>query len=277
MNDYINLYFNSVLSLGTPESLLALLFLGLARLLPIIQLSPFFGSRTLPQPVKVGFAITLFAVFLPSMLINLTAPVYFNMQFLLMIFKELFVGYSIGWIMSMPFTIVQNVGMIIDHQRGGASLQVNDPTIQTQSSPIGTMFNLILIFVFYFIDGPFYFLEAINTSYELLPPDRVLSARFFTEASTFWQIQIRIFNRMMVLSTQLVAPPLITILMTDMFLGIANRLAPQVQITFLGLPLKSLLALFVVYLGWRDYNQQTIVLIFQWLDTLKNAIFSLSL
>ncbi len=277
MNDYIHLYFSSVLALGTPESFFAVLLLGLARLLPIIQLSPFFGSRTLPQPVKIGFAIALIAIFFPTMIINLSAPVYFNMNFLWMGFKELFIGFSIGWIMSAPFSIVQNVGMIIDHQRGGASLQVNDPTIQTQSSPIGTMLNLMLIFVFYYIDGPFYFLEAINTSYEILPMDRILSQRFFSEASTFWQIQIHILNKIMVLSTQLVAPPLIAILMTDMFLGIANRLAPQVQITFLGLPLKSLLALLVMYLGWKEYNQQTIVLVFQWMDILKKAIFSLKL
>ena len=276
MNDYIDLYLNSVLAAGTPESFLSLFLLGLARLLPIILMSPFFGSRTLPQPVKVGFAISLFAIFLPTMLVNLKAPVYFNMSLLFMAFKEMFIGFSLGWLMSCPFSIVQNVGMIIDHQRGGASLNVNDPTIQTQSSPIGTLYNLVLIYVFYYIDGPFYFMEAINTSYEILPPDTFLSQAFFSRASDFWDIQIKLLNKIMVVATQLVAPPLITILMTDMFLGIANRLAPQVQITFLGLPLKSLLAFTVMWLGWKQYNQQTVVMVFQWFDLIKDALFSLA-
>ncbi len=275
MNEYISLYLNSALAAGTPESFLSLFLLGLARLFPIIQMSPFFGSRTLPQPVKVAFAISLWAVFLPTLLINLSGPLYFNVNLLYMAMKELFIGFSLGWIMSSPFSIVQTVGMLIDHQRGGASLNINDPTVQTQSSPIGTLYNLVLIFIFYFIDGPFYFLEAINTSYEILPPDTFLSAAFFTRASPFWEIQITLLNKIMVVTTQLVAPPLITILMTDMFLGIANRLAPQVQITFLGLPLKSLLAFVVMYIGWKEYNQQTIVMIFQWLDVLKDAIFAL--
>lgn len=153
---------------------------------------------------------------------------------------------------------------------------VNDPTIQTQSSPLGTLFNLVLIYIFYYIDGPFYFLEAINTSYEILPPDTFLSEAFFHRASTFWDIQIKLLNKVMVLTVQLCAPPLITILMTDMFLGIANRLAPQVQITFLGLPLKSLLAFTVIWLGWKQYNQQSIVMVFQWFDILKDVIFSFS-
>jgi len=276
MNDYIDLYLNSALAAGTPESFLSLFLLGLARLLPIIQMSPFFGSRTLPQPVKLGFAISLFTIFLPTLLINLQGPLYFNMSLLYMASKEAFIGFALGWIMSSPFSIVQTVGMIIDHQRGGASLNVNDPTVQSQSSPIGTLYNLVLIFIFYFIDGPFYFMEAINTSYEILPPDTFLSQAFFTRASTFWDIQIKLLNKIMVVSTQLVAPPLITILMTDMFLGIANRLAPQVQITFLGLPLKSLLAFVIIWMGWKQYNQQTIVMVFQWLDILRDAIFSLA-
>ena len=62
----------------------------------------------------------------------------------------------------------------------------------------------------------------------------------------------------MILSTQLAAPALIMILMTDFFLGIANRLAPQVQITFLGMPLKSLLALTIVFFGWTLFNEEMV-------------------
>ena len=59
-------------------------------------------------------------------------------------------------------------------------------------------------------------------------------------------------------TTQLAAPALIMILMTDFFLGIANRLAPQVQITFLGMPLKSLLALVIVFFGWTLFMHEIV-------------------
>ena len=54
----------------------------------------------------------------------------------------------------------------------------------------------------------------------------------------------------MLLTVQLASPSLIIILMTDFFLGIANRLAPQVQIIFLGLGLKAGMPLIVIALGW---------------------------
>lgn len=275
MNEYIAYYFNSTLSGGTPEAFFSLMILGLCRLLPIVMQAPFFGSRTLPMPVKICLGISLFVIFFPTMLMNLSGPLTFNTRFILLAFKELFIGFAIGWVMSAPFMIVQSVGMIVDHQRGGASLMVNDPSVQTQSSPLGTLFNLVLINVFYFIDGPFYLLDGINTSYAILPPDRALGVHFFDASSTFWQIQFKMLNSIMVMVVQMGAPALITILMTDMFLGIANRLAPQVQITFLGLPLKSLLALLVIWMGWKAYNEQTIVLVFQWFNTMTDAIFSL--
>lgn len=274
MDNYATLFLNSTLAAGRPEAFLSLFLLALARLLPIIAMSPFFGARLLPHPVKVTFAISLFVVFLPTLLAVTTTPLYFNTVLLFLILKEMFVGFAMGFIMSTPFTIVQNAGIIIDHQRGGASLMVNDPTIQNQSSPIGTLLNMVLIYLFFLIDGPFYFINAIIDSYEVLPPDRILSPQFFSSESPFWKIQFTLFNEVMKISAQLGAPALIAILMTDVFLGIANRLAPQVQIAFLGLPLKSLLALLVMCIGWKLYNQQTIVEVFLWLDNLKQSVQS---
>ena len=75
--------------------------------------------------------------------------------------------------------IVQNAGIMIDHQRGGASLMVNDPTIQNQSSPLGTLFNLVLIYLFFLMDGPFIVLDIISESYAILPPDKMMTASIF--------------------------------------------------------------------------------------------------
>lgn len=256
------------------EPFLAFLFLGLGRLLPIIALSPFLGARVLPHPVKVTFAVMLYAIFLPAMAKNLHSIPVFNSWFILLMIKELFIGFSIGLIISLPFIIVQNVGMLIDHQRGGASLLVNDPTIQNQSSPIGTLFNMIMIVIFFMMDGPFYLFNAIIESYDIIPPDAIFNSAFFAKDTPFWKIQMELFNKVMVVTVQLGAPALIAILMTDMFLGIANRLAPQVQITFLGLPLKSLLALLVICLGFKLYNQQTVIETIKILEMLTDSIHS---
>jgi type III secretion protein SpaR/YscT/HrcT len=271
-DSYLTIFLSSALAAQNAAGPLVLLFLFLARMLPIIALSPFFGSRILPHPVKVTFAISLFAVFLPLLLnVTTTKLEYDNMIYALFI-KEIFIGFLIGTFVSIPFVVVQTSGMLIDHQRGGASLMVNDPTIQNQSSPLGTLFNFVLIYVFFMIDGPFLFLDAIMKSYEIVPPDGFINPYFFSKTSSFWSSAVQLLTKVTRIAAQLAAPGLIIILMTDVFLGIANRLAPQVQVTFLGLPLKSLLALAVITLGWKAFVDQMIFESRSWLSYINDLI-----
>jgi len=271
-NSYVWIFLNSSLAQGSPWGALTLLFLFFGRFLPIIALSPFFGSRILPHPTKVAFAICMFVIFLPVLVGQITTPMEFNSWTIVLILKEIFIGLVLGFLMSTPFTIVQNVGIIIDHQRGGASLMVNDPTIQNQSSPLGTLFNMVLIYIFYVIDGPFLFLDAIVSSYEIVPPDKMLNAALFNKDTPFFTLFIDFLNRFMVITLQLSAPALLCILMTDLFLGIANRLAPQVQITFLGMPLKSLLALAIICIGWQLFSEAMTKQLYVWLNVCKDVL-----
>jgi type III secretory pathway component EscT len=267
---YISIFLNSALAQGDVQPVLTIFLLFLARILPIIALSPFLGARVLPNPAKVSLAISLFVIFFPQMLVLTTTPLGFNLTALFLLFKEILVGFILGFIISMPFSIVQSAGMIIDHQRGGASLMVNDPTIQNQSSPLGTMFNMVLIFLFWVIDIPFLFIDTIFTSYEIIPPDQYINPLFFDVKSPFFKNQVELLNKVMVLSIQLATPALLAILMTDVFLGIVNRLAPQVQITFLGMPLKSLLGLAVICFGWNLLTSQMVKDSYWWLNSINN-------
>lgn len=271
-NAYIEVFLNSALSEGEALGPLALVFLFLARMLPIIQLSPFFGAKLLPNPVKLAFALCLFVIFLPKLLTVTSTPIGFNLFTVMLLGKEMFVGFIIGFMISIPFTIVQSAGIIIDHQRGGAALMVNDPTIQNQSSPLGQLFNFMLIFVFFQVDAPFLFIDAILKSYDVIPPDQFFSSKFFNQDQPFWKMQFDLLGEVMTVGIQLATPALLIMLMTDLFLGIANRLAPQVQITFLGMALKSLLGLLIVTLGWSILIGQFQKLSLLWVQNVTKTL-----
>lgn len=272
MNDYLSLVMSSVYATGLWTSFFALFFLTMARLLPIMLLAPFFGSKVLPHPVKVALAICLFVIFLPLLMQITTTQVDFNVWLLFLLAKEVFIGFILGLMISLPFFILQSAGIIIDHQRGGSSLMVNDPSMQSQASPLGLLYNHVFLFIFFTINGPFLFIEAVITSYELIPPDQLLNPNFFFHESPFWQTQFGLLGRFMTMTVQMASPGLITILMTDVFLGIVNRLAPQIQITFLGMPLKSLLALAIVCLGWKTLTEQMVKEGHSYLILLKQVI-----
>lgn len=250
--DYVSIYSQTAFADGEIVPLISLLFLFFGRMLPIIAMPPFFGGKLLPRPAKVGLALSLFAVFLPQLLTQTkVSALAFDFNLVLLLMKEVLIGVLLGFFLSIPFIIVQSTGILIDHQRGASSLMVNDPSVQMQSSPLGTLYNYLLIYLFFLMDGPYIVLDMISHSFTVVPVDKFLSASFFANTSQVVQHTLHILGTVMILATQLAAPALIMILMTDFFLGVANRLAPQVQITFLGMPLKSLLALTIVFFGWQ--------------------------
>lgn len=233
--------------------MLSLSFLIFSRIGPIIGLSPFFGARILPAPVKMALALCFVVIILPKLLIEVSEPLIFDVNLLCLMAREVLIGTIMGFFIGLPFLIVSASGTFIDHQRGAASLMVNDPTLQNQSSPIGTLYNMLLIVLFWAIGGPFYVIDAIFDSYTLCPPTAWTFPSFLLDQSVLHERIMHTLIIFMTISLQLAMPAFLAMLMTDTFLGIINRLAPQVQITFLGMGLKSWFAILVVCLGFIPF------------------------
>ena len=256
----------------TWTTLLSLFFLTFMRMVPIVILSPFLGSKTAPLMMRAGLTIFMSLLFLPVVVKEVTHPVEFDILFLLYSLKELLIGFFLGFLIAVPFYIVQSSGIIIDYLRGASIMQAQDPSMQSQSSPIGILYNYILITIFFNISGPFLFFEGIVTSFEIVPADQFISPLFFKMELPFWSVGVDLVNKIISIAIQLGAPPLVAILMAEMFLGIANRLAPQVQIAFLGMSIKSLLGLLLLFLGWffilKQFNAET----HSWLEMIDRLI-----
>jgi type III secretion protein SpaR/YscT/HrcT len=255
----------------TGANLLSLLFLGLARILPLFIYVPFLGANKLPTQVKVGFSLCIWAILFPKLLTSSTSPVGFDLWLVLLMAKEFLVGMVIGFLAAIPFQIITTSGMLIDNQRGTGSMAMQDPTQGTQSSSIGIMFNFVLIALFFSVGGPTAFIQAFVDSYDLIPPDGFLNFGFF-QMNPFWVVVLQLFGKLLSLALQLAAPPFLAMLMTDLFLGIVNRLAPQVQISFLGMSLKSLVACLVLYVGWTLMARTALAETQVWMGTIPRIV-----
>lgn len=248
--DYLD--FLSALPVG---NLLALLLLVLLRIVPIIIMAPFLGGKLLPAPTKMGLSVFISLLLFPFLVPLDSYDILHGFPIIALAFKELLIGVIIGLLVSIPFNIATSAGSIIDHQRGSASLMVTDPSSTSQTSPIGLFLNEILIVFFFAIGGLHYFFETLILSFQRIPPEAFISPSSF-DMNYFWQTVIGLMATLFSLSVRFAAPPLIAMLMADFFLGIANRLAPQVQISFLGMPLKSLLGIALLFIGFNFIMMQ---------------------
>lgn len=233
-----------------PNTLISLFFLTLARLLPLVMLAPFLGAKNMPRTIKMMFAIALVAIFLPQNVMLAKGNIPLSAAFIGYMLKELLIGVVLGFLATVPFYIAQMAGSIIDHQRGASSLQVTDPTTQSQTGPIGILYNYVTIVLFFALSGPFFFFDAVASSYQIITADGFLNPLLLNINTPFIKLLITLLQKMMTLSIQLAGPGLVGVLLTDMFLGIANRMAPQVQIVFLGISLKSWVGLALMTAAW---------------------------
>src|ERR1043165_7176667 len=134
------LSFFSELTEFAPISALSLLFLGMMRIAPVVAMAPFFGSKT-PAPVKMGLLIALTVIFIPHMALTSQTLIGFNLTFIILCIKELFVGFILALFAAVPFYMAESAGVTIDFLRGSSSLQVTDPFYQSQASDLGVLYN----------------------------------------------------------------------------------------------------------------------------------------
>lgn len=192
-------------------------------------------------------AIIAFSALAVPMALNGLPPGELNLWPLMIVaIKEVFVGLIVGFFASIPFWVAENVGNFIDNQRGATMGEVYSPLSGTQVSTTGIFFTQLVSTVF-FVSGAFFlFLGALYKSYEVWP-----LFGSFVELSSNAPIQIlSTLDGMLKTTVVISAPPVILMFLATLGLGFVNRTAPQLNVFFLSMPVKSALGIgiLIVYL-----------------------------
>ena len=173
-------------------------------------------------------------------------------MFALVAFKEALIGLLIGFFAAVPFWIAENVGNFIDNQRGATMGEVYSPLSGAQVSTTGIFFTQIVSTLFFVGGAVFVFLGALYTSYSIWPVFQADAAgaplpAFATDAPA--QILGSLVG-MLRTTVVIAAPVIIVMFLATLGLGLVNRTAPQLNVFFLSMPVKSALgvAMLIVYL-----------------------------
>jgi flagellar biosynthetic protein FliR len=219
----------------------------LARMLGGALAIPFLGGQMIPGRLKFGIPLT-FTVFLYP-LIAPTVPdasvPELGFVFIFLVLKELFVGYTLGFLVSLPFYAVETAGSFMDTQRGTTFAQVLAPLLGGQTSLLAQFYLLLFIAIFLGIGGNHLVIAAIGESYRVLP---ILEwpALMHPTAPIVDEV-IRHAGDIFKIGLMLSAPIVIALLVTDITLGVVNRTAPQIQVFWIGMPLKAAGGLVIVF------------------------------
>lgn len=216
--------------------LFALIF---ARIIMIINLVPFLGSKNAPSQLKLGMAILFSLLFWPYVAAHIQNPLPDSLGIYALYFlKEAFIGFAIGFVTAEIFYSVEMMGQIIDVVRGTNQAQLLVPELQERSSAFGD-FNyqfLLVLFLSAGFHAPFF--EILADSFIQLPilsfaPQSLDSAPL---TAYFGHILSNIFT----IAVTLAFPIGLACLLSDIAFGLLNRVAPQINAYFMSMPAKAL-------------------------------------
>jgi flagellar biosynthetic protein FliR len=244
----------------SPQAFMVLVGLAFARLLSFLVIAPFFGGAAAPARVKVATATAFVVIVYPALTIGLPPdgrPLPFGaVGFIALIVKESLVGFTLGFVTSLAFEAIQVAGRIIDFQRGAMMGEVFAPQIQTQVSEMGQFKLQLSIVLFLAIGAHRVFIAALLHSFEIIP------ATGFPQFSAGWTPLAasiaELTGAVVAIGVQLAAPAMVALLLTDLFFGLINRVAPQINVFFLSLPVKMVMGLMVVLASLSLYRDQYI-------------------
>jgi flagellar biosynthetic protein FliR len=211
-----------------------------ARIGALIGSIPIFSSIQVPVKFRAGLAVVLSLLLFPVLKKYIPVQPFTPLGLGILIANEALLGFLVGLIARLIFTAVELGGTVIGYQMGFAAANVMDPQNQHQISLISQFQNVFAILIFLSLNIHYLFLEAIVSSYQILPPGYL---DFSGSAVPFL---MELTSNMFVLGVKFSAPILAVLLLSGLVLGIMSRVFPQLNVFMLSFPLNIGLSFLVI-------------------------------
>lgn len=206
--------------------------LVVARLSGLFLIAPVFSSPMIPPKIKLMALLVLAATLTP--IVAPTAPEVpvSILPLILALGTETIIGFAIGFSVAIVFAAVQLGASLIDTSIGFSMASIIDPINNAQGAVLGSFYSMVATLAFLSVNGHHWLLAGFKRSFEVValgvvPDIEQMMANLFTT-----------FTQLFAMAFQIAAPVLITLLLVDVVLGIVSRVVPQMNVFFVGIPLK---------------------------------------
>jgi flagellar biosynthetic protein FliR len=260
-------------SLDAIQDALLLFGLILARLIAIINLTPFLGSKNAPHQAKIGMAILFSMIFWPHVSSQMHLLPESGFVYMLFLLKELFIGFTIGFVTAQIFYSVEMMGQIIDVVRGTNQAQLLVPQLQERSSAFGDFNYQFLLVLFLSLGFQVPFFETLAESFIQLP---ILSfAPQSIDGTQIMEFFARLLSDVFRIAVTLAFPIAFVCLLSDIAFGLLNRVAPQINAYFMSMPAKAAGGMVIFLAGFSVIADQFARYSLELLNVVRETIYFL--
>ncbi|MDR1647253.1 MAG: flagellar biosynthetic protein FliR [Zoogloeaceae bacterium] len=209
---------------------IAAFFYPLARILAVAATAPFLSNAAMPRRVRLilGFALTLgIAPILPPM-----PPVSPASGIgIAILAQQILIGVGMGMSMRFIFTAVDMGAAIVAFQMGLGFATFYDPQSTAQTSVISNFLTLFVTLLFLAMNGHLIYFAVLAQSFTAIPVSETP-----LDASS-WRFLVQMGSLIFSTGLLLALPILVVLLMTNLALGILNKVSPQLHLMAIGFPI----------------------------------------
>jgi len=194
--------------------------------------SPLFGRVNVPAQAKISLCLALTVMFF------LFRPVYADIAystllgFAFLCICELLLGVSLAYITNLFFTLTFTAGHMIDMQIGFGIVNVYDIQNNTQIPMIGNFLNIMLLIIFFAVDGHHKLISIIDVTLAALPLGHIVLN------PNIGLVALEVFTLSFTLGIMVAMPVIASGLVLEICFGVLVRTVPQMNMFVVGIPLK---------------------------------------
>jgi len=228
------------IELGTAS--VVTLLLASIRITAWLAIAPPFATGGVPRTVRVMLAVGL--ALAVSDTARAHAPVAEIGPLVGSAFEQLLIGASLGFLTRLLFTAVEAAGALIDLTGGFSLAFAYDPLSSSMTSVFGKFYGLLATTLIFATNAHLVILQGFLRTFSSLPLDGTMSlAHLDTEL-------VHGVTAMFVAALQIAAPLIAVLFLADVALGLLSRISPQLNVFQVSFPLKIMLTLGLVGLGF---------------------------
>lgn len=219
-----------------------LLILILVRISCFVYAAPFYGMSNVPSRVKIGLSFLISILIFSS--VDQSEVAYTGMiGYAVIVLKEGITGLLMGFAANICNSIILFAGNIIDMDIGLSMAQEFDQTMKTQVTITGNLYQYFILMLLVVTDMHHYILRALIDSYSVIP----VNGQIFDWDSLAGSM-VTYMTDMFVISFRIVLPIFACIMILNCILGIMAKVAPQMNMFAIGMQMKVLVGIAVLFL-----------------------------
>jgi flagellar biosynthetic protein FliR len=208
------------------------------RVAGLFLIAPLFSQQGMPSHLKIMLGLLIAVIVSPLVATDGFTMPESIIDVLVLALREMVVGLLIGFVFTSLFVGVQMAGTFIGFQMGFMIVNVVDPMTSQQVSILAQFKFIMAMLIFFLLNGHHLMLQALASSYRLVPlGESIFRFAITTEVA-------RIITGIFIIAIKLAAPVMVTLILTDVGLGVISRTVPQMNVFIVGFPLKIMLGLF---------------------------------